>query len=635
MRRSRLGLNPYSVLGLALLLAVLAFLAWTTGFLGSGQQDYAVRELQLKMRDGATLHTLVLIPNGASGRPIILTRTPFGAAARLKLGSLHVAQAVSPIYQNAAQRGDILVFQDIRGRNGSAGDFALLQPLAQDPATRKVDESTDAFDTIDYLVHNTPESNGRVGVMGFSFDGLTTLAALLHPHPAIHAAVAIDPLVDGWMGDDWFHHGAFRQVMFPFLTFITGANTTTSGDSSDDYTTLLQAGPAAAYAHAIGLDAVPAWQTLIHHPSYDDFWRSQALDRRLAAEPRIIPTLFVGSLWDAEDRYGAAHAFAAATNRPGAAETQHLVLGPWVHRQANGDGTRTGPLVWDQDTAARFRNEILEPFLQAELETNSTTAPIPTVWAFETGDGGAGWRRYTEWPPACRDGCWSPRARLDLHLHANFRLSAAPPDATEQASDAYKSDPATPVPFSPRPIQVASTIGANWPTWMLEDQRAAATRPDVLTYQSAPLDRKFVVSGEPVAELYTSTTGTDADWVIKLLDIYPDNAEPAAMRGYALPVAMDIFRARYRNDPASPQPLTANQVEHYHLTLPVVNHVFGKGHRVGVQIQSTWFPLYDRNPQSFVENIFTAPPAALQPATQRIFHAPGQASVVELPGGGG
>jgi len=616
----------------------LALAAVTLGILAVGgvelatalrPHDYDVRVADIPMRDGVRLHTLILVPKGAANRPMLLTRTPFGAGARVRLGAAHLADAVMPVWQGGARDGDILVFQDIRGRGGSGGDFAMLQPLAA-PGSARADESTDAWDSVEYLIRHVPQANGRVGLIGFSFDGFTTLAALLHPHPAITAAVAIDPLVDGWTGDDWFHHGAFRQVMIPFIRFMTGAGAAQGPDDADDYSTLLRAGSADAYARSIGLAEHPQWQALIQHPADDSFWRNQAIDQRLAAEPRSVPSLFVGSLWDQEDGYGAVHAFAAASGRAGAAGTQHLVLGPWYHRQANGDGTRTGPLSWDQDTAARFRGEILQPFLRAALNAQAGLPKLPAVTAFETG-GAGGWYRYASWPP-CASPCPAPAARF--YLRPSGRLSAAAPEAGDAPFDAYTADPANPVPFSPRPVQVASGIGVNWSNWMLEDQRAVSQRPDVLSYISPPLDAALHVAGAPVAVLTASTSGTDADFVVKLLDIYPADGGPPGLRGYALPVSMDIFRARYRNDAAHPQALTPGQPENYRLILPAVSHVFARGHRIGLQIQSSWFPLYDRNPQTYVANIFTAPPDSYRAAAVRIFHTAAQPSTIELPARG-
>ena len=413
--------------------------------------------------------------------------------------------------------------------------------------------------------------------------------------------------------------------MIPFVQFMS--ETPRIESTADDYGSVLSSGSAGAYARAVGLDAAPAWRTLVQHPADNAFWRSQAIDARLAAEPRIVPTLFVGSLWDQEDGYGARHAYQAATSRAGGAASQHLVLGPWYHRQSNADGTQTGPLRWPQDTAAQFRTRFLLPFLQAQLE--GVAAPsLPAAAVYETG--GGDWQTFTVWPPPPLAAGADGQARF--YLRAGGRLSAgSPPPLNEPSPDTYVADPANPVPFSPRPVQVVSGIGANWPTWMLEDQRSVAGRPDVLTYSTPPLQQPLHVTGDPTVTLIAATSGTDADWVVKLLDIYPDDAMPAAMRGYALPVSMDIFRARYRYDTGRPVPLLPNKPFPYGLTLPTVSHVFAKGHRIALQIQSSWFPLYDRNPQTFVENIFLAPPQAYHKATQSIFHAADNTSEIDLP----
>jgi hypothetical protein len=391
---------------------------------------------------------------------------------------------------------------------------------------------------------------------------------------------------------------------------------------------LLKAGSAGAYAAAAGLDKLPDWRTLIAHPAYDAFWRGQALQTRLAHAPRHVPALYVASLWDQEDIYGAPHAFAAATARGRTNRGDVLVLGPWVHGQVNEDGTRTGPLQWSADTSAQFRREMLLPFLDRQLKAGAPDPKLAPVMAFETGTGV--WKRYPSWPRSCAAGC-AARSK-PLYLQPGGRLGFAPPAPGGQPFDAYVSDPADPVPYSPRPNQVVSVIGPRWSTWLLEDQRKVSARPDVLTYVSEPLTAPLRIAGEPAVRLFAATSGSDSDWVVKLIDVYPDGAaSPPGLAGYQLAVGMAIFRGRYRHDPARPAPITPGKVEAYRFALPTANHVFAPGHRIMVQVQSSWFPLYDRNPQTFVDNIFLAGPADYRPATQRIFHAGRQASLVELP----
>jgi hypothetical protein len=457
------------------------------------------------------------------------------------------------------------------------------------------------------------------------------LMALLHPHPALRAAVPINPLVDGWMGDDWFHMGAFRQVMMPFVFYDGGPprrGARWPNPGPDDYATLLAAGSAGAYGTSAGLDRIPYWTTLKAHPAYDAFWRGQALDKLLALEPNGVPTLFVASLWDQEDGYGALHAYAAAVSRDGAAGRNVLVLGPWFHGQVNGDGSRTGPLSWGSDTSAQFRTEILQSFLDSQLKDGAPKADIAPVTAFETGTGL--WKRYQSWPQSCAKGCVSTSRAL--YLQPGGRLSFSAPATDAKAWDEYVSDPSNPAPYSPRPNKLVTVLGPGWPTWLLEDQRRVSVRPDVLTYVTDPLTSPLKISGEPVVNLFASTSGTDSDWVVKLIDVYPEGSASApGMSGYELGVGMEIFRGRYRRDLAHAEAITADKVELYRFALPTANHVFQPGHRIMVQVQSSWFPLYDRNPQTFVDNIFEAKPANYRAATQRIFHSGGQASFVELP----
>ena len=591
--------------------------------------DFTQRIVDVPMRDGIKLHTIVLVPDGAKTAPILLDRTAFGAERRLKLGADRLVDAAPAFDQTAAARGYILVFQDVRGKFGSGGDYIADRPPVGPLNATGADDSTDAFDTIAWLVKSVPEGNGRVGMIGTSYDGFMVMMALLAPHPALRAAVAINPLVDGWTGDDWFENGAFRQLMMSFIAFDSGPRGFRWPDpGGDDYATALAAGSAGAYATAAGLDRIAYWSTLKAHPADDAFWQGQALDKRLAAMAAIVPTLFVGSMWDQEDMYGAAHAYAAAARRPGAGGQTFLVLGPWFHGQANGDGSRTGPLRWASDTSAEFRTRMLQPFLDSQLVDGAPKADLAPVMAYETGGPGA-WRREASWPQSCATGC--PSKSTPLYLQPGRGLLFSPPAAGDPA-DEYVSDPANPVPYSPRPNRVVGAIGPGWNTWLLEDQRRVSGRPDVLSYVSDPLTAPLTIAGEPIANLWASTSGTDSDWVVKLIDVYPDGAaSPPGMGGYQLAVGIAIFRGRYRADPAHPQAAEPGKAALYRFALPDADHVFLPGHRIMVQVQSSLFPLYDRNPQTFVGDIFDAKPADYRPATERIFHTDGEASFIDLP----
>ena len=593
--------------------------------------DYEKRVVEIPMRDGVTLHTVIAIPKGAHGFPILLDRTPYNAEKRLKTDTPRLADALSSTFDVAVQHGFIFVFQDVRGKYGSGGDYVMNRPVIGPLNPTTVDHTTDTYDTIDWLVKNVPETNGRVGMIGTSYDGFTVLMGLIHPHPALKAAVPINPMVDTWKGDDWFHHGAFRQEMMDYV-YTQEATTKSSEDwftaGHDDYENFLAAGSAGALGKTMGMEQLGFWRKLEAHPAYDAFWQGQAVDQLLAAQPLIVPTLYVGGLWDQEDIYGAVAAYEATEPKDSANDRNFLVLGPWFHGQANGDGSKLGPLDWDGDTGHWFRLNVLEPFLEANLKEGAPRADIAPVTAFETGT--RVWRRYQSWPQSCDTGC--PSKAEALYLQPGGALAFAQPRSGGPAYDEYVSDPAKPVPYRQRPILPTYAKGSTWRYWLEDDQRTYATRPDVLTYETPVLTAPIQISGQPVANLVASTTGTDSDWVVKLIDVYPGEvASDPALGGYQLAVAMDIFRGRYRKDPSHPAAIPPGESLPYRFTLPTTNHVFLPGHRIMVQIQSSWFPLYDRNPQTFVDNIFFAQPTDYQKATQRVFHAPGQASFVDLP----
>jgi putative CocE/NonD family hydrolase len=581
------------------------------------QFQYARREVMIPMRDGVRLYAVLIIPNGAGGSagkyPILLDRTPYSADKSTQLGAAGPwpENILSPLNAELVRAGYIVAIEDVRGKFKSAGDYVMNRPLRGPLNPTTVDHSTDAWDTIDWLVKHVPESNGRVGTFGTSYDGFTALMSLVSPHPALKASVPINPMVDVWKGDDWFHNGAFRQEMIGYVygqTIGRDSGPEWFATGSDDYSTALRYGSAGAYGHALGLDRLPFWQRLTRHPAYDDYWKDQALDRILGRQPLTVPTLIVGSEWDQEDIYGAPALFNAvkAHDRGNA----HLVLGPWYHGQANYPAMALGPIVWGSDTARWFRQRVMIPFLDQYLK-GGPPADVARVTAFEAGPNQ--WRRLDDWPPACARGC--PVNLTPLHLAPGKRLSFEPPGPA--ASDSYVSDPARPVPYRARPDLAPFAPNSTWQTWLSDDQRFAAARKDVLTYSTAPLGQPLRLAGTALVHLVASTSGTDSDWVVKLIDVYP--ADHSKLAGYELPIAMEIFRGRYRTDPAHPAPLTPNAPLTYEFALPTVDYVVEPGHRLVVQVQSSWFPLYDRNPQTFVPNIFFAPPSSYQRATQRVF----------------
>ena len=593
-------------------------------------RDFDIQEVMIPMRDGVKLFTLIILPKGARAAPILLTRTPYNASARLiHAEATHVAAALPLSDAPFLADGYIRVFQDVRGKNRSQGDYVLTRPLRGPLNSSEVDHATDAYDTIDWLVKNLPQSNGRVGMIGSSYEGFTVVMALMSPHPALKAAVPENPMIDGWKGDDWFHNGAFRQINLGFFSAHLSAK---DGGSDlpraglDDYDNFRRGGSAGDLARQGGLNQLPYWRKLTEHPAYDAYWQAQALDRLIASRPLTTPILWVASLWDQEDMWGAVHAYAAIEPQDKNNDMNFLALGPWRHSGVNYDGSSLGPIRFDGDTARQFRERVLKPFLDGRLKSGATPARIPPVYAYETGTNH--WRELEAWPPTCAAPC--PSATRPLYLRAGGALSFEPPDERAQAYDQYVSDPAKPVPYVARPVR-RDTI-EQWRTWLVADQRFVDGRPDVLTYMTDPLTEPLKVRGTPQANLYASTSGTDVDWVVKLIDVYPDETPgQPELGGYQLMVSADIFRGRYRRSASTAEPIQSGEVDLYRFDLPQVNHVFLPGHRVMVQIQSSWFPLYDRNPQTFVDNIFFAPPAAYQVATQRVERSVGAASFVALP----
>ncbi len=595
--------------------------------------DYDRRDVMIPMRDGVKLHTVILVPSGAEGAPILLTRTPYDATA---LTSHAASTHLGPIlqgYDNATDvivdGGYIRVVQDIRGKYGSEGDYVMNRPLVGPLNPTDVDESTDTWDTVDWLVKNVPESNGRVGILGISYDGFLPLMALVDPHPALKVSVPMNPMVDGWRGDDWFHNGAFRQQMMPYIYQQEASRTneyTWWTDHYDDYDVYMDAGSAGELARRHGLEQVGFWRKIVAHPSYDDWWSQQAMDRVLAAKPLTIPVMLVHSLWDQEDIYGAPAVYDAIEPKDRDNDMVFLVMGPWHHGGEIDDGSTLGSLHFGTDTGLYFRQRILAPFLAHYLKDGAPPDSVAPVTAFTTGTNR--WERLEAWPSGCARGC--SVQPTPLYLQPGMKVGFDAPTAGQPAFDEYISDPAKPVPYQTRPNRPAS--GDIWRNWLVTDQRPAASRTDVLSYVSEVLTDSVRISGRPVANLVASTTGTDSDWVVKLIDVYPDEVAPQPeMGGYQLMVSADIFRGRYRESLATPRPITPDTALLYHFALPTANHVFLPGHRIMVQVQSSWFPLYDRNPQTFVESIFYAEPADFRKATQRVWRVPGSASFVEMP----
>jgi putative CocE/NonD family hydrolase len=593
--------------------------------------DYERRVVMIPMRDGVKLHTVILIPRGASHAPLLLTRTPYDADELTSYSSTAKLIGALDGYDNAddaiVDAGYIRVVQDVRGKYRSEGDYVMNRPPVGPLNPTKVDDATDCYDTIDWLVKNVKEGNGKVGTIGISYDGWTTLMSLLHPHPALKVAVPMNPMVDGWVGDDWFHRGAFR--MLGSINYIYEQEGTRSNDEKfwtdhyDDYDAFLEAGPGDALAQAHGENQLGFYRKIRQHPAYDQFWQVQAVDKLLAQQSLTVPTMLVHSLWDQEDIYGALAVYKALkpTDTGG---LLYLTMGPWHHGQGIDDGSTLGDLHFGTDTALAWRIHVLRPFLDHFLKD----APPPRfgvapVSAFETGTNH--WQQLPRWPAG-------NVVKSPLYLAPEGKLGfSAGSGGPGYAS--YVSDPAKPIPFVPRPIHMlADGEGTAWVNWLVSDQRPASTRTDVLTFETDRLTAPLRLEGEPVANLVASTTGTDGDFVVKLIDVYPDVvAQTPAMGGFQLMVSGDIIRGRYRESYSNPSAIPAGQKQTYRFALPTVNHVFLPGHRVMVQVQSSWFPLYDRNPQTYVANIFDAKAGDYQAATVHVFDTGTEGSFVELP----
>jgi uncharacterized protein len=559
------------------------------------------RELTIPMRDGTPLFAVALVPVAPSGPlPVLLIRTPFSAAREFPSTELPAA------YRELARDGYIFAVEDIRGRYGSGGTFVTSRAQRDPRSPPGINESTDAWDTIDWLVKHLPGTNGRVGVIGHSYRGWLAALAGVGAHPALKAISPEAPTTDTWLGDDFFHQGAFRQTQgVAYAAWIESGQGFSMPDA-DEYSFYRRFPTLDSLAAATGVADQPSWRAFVSHPAYDTFWQSRAM-QRLLTRPEV-PTLFVGGWWDQEDILGPELAY-RTVERADTAHLNRVVLGPWNHGGwLRPGGDSLGAIRLASNTADQFRDRIQRPWLAYYLH-GIGDGHFPEAWAFETGANR--WRTFDAWPPR------EARARK-LYLLSGGRLSFDPPTGTGQAPfDAYVSDPAHPVPYIPRPDD-----GSGWGTWLVRDQRFVDGRPDVLTWQSDPLPGDLTIAGDVAAHLFASTTGTDADWVVKLIDVYPDSVpDRPGMGGYQLIVNADIMRGRYWKTFERATPITAGAVTPFTVDLHQQLYRFKQGHRLMVQVQSTWFPLYDRNPQTFVPNIFHAKATDYRTREHRVWHS--------------
>lgn len=578
---------------------------------------YSKTDAMVAMRDGVRLYTKIFTPDITDEKlPILILRTPYG------LGDL-TSDQLNAALPEISKDGYIIVQQDIRGRFKSEGQFVMLRQPRDPKDKSAIDESTDTYDTIEWLLKNTPNNNGRVGLSGTSYGGWLTVMGMLDPHPALKAIVPQASPADMWLGDDFHHNGAFRLSYGFEYTYMmeTSKEVVSPGkvvDKRDEYEWYLNLGPLSNVDPKYLHDKYPTWNDFEEHPDYDAFWQRQAFAPWL--NKVTVPTLNVAGWWDQEDFYGPIKIYELLERH----DTDHknfLVVGPWNHGGfARGDGDKLDRIKFGSATADYFRKNVRAPFLAHYLK-DKPDPHLPEALTFRTGD--------NEW---VRHDSWSPKEASvkNLYLQADRKLAFDSPKTAGPAFDEYVSDPANPVPYRPRPMEVG--MGAEWKVWQVQDQRFVDHRPDVLTFASEPLADDITVSGKIVANIFASTTGTDSDWIVKLIDVYPDNFQPdPTMSGFQLMIAGDVFRGRYYKGWEKSEPIPANSVQKYKITYPANDHTFKKGHRIMVQVQSTWFPIIDRNPQKFVPNIFKATESDFQKAAQRIYRSGNNASYIALP----
>jgi len=578
-------------------------------------QLFAKKEITIPMRDGVKLHTEIFVPRESrEPLPFLLTRTPYGVTD--DKGNNHYLDGS---YNEFFSDGYIFVFQDIRGRYKSEGQFVMFRPPRGPNET--IDEGTDTYDTIEWLLKNVGNNNGRAGILGVSYPGWLTTMAILEPHPALKAASEQASPADQFLGDDFHHNGAFRlSYGFEYSSRMESSKTQFhfAFDISDTFEWYLRLGALSNVNEKYLHGNIPTWNDFVHHPNYDEFWQRQAVPPYLVKP--TVPNLNVAGWWDQEDFYGPVKIY-ETLEKNDSEHLNYLVSGPWNHGGwARGAGRTLGKIDFGSDTATYFREKIQAPWFAYWLKDKGPLNQ-PEALVFQTGSNK--WASYDEWPPRrnIRD--------RKLYFHPGGRLLFDPPEAdSDDQFDSYVSDPAHPVPYRNRPIQ--QRVG--WPTWLVEDQRFVHLRPDVLNWETEVLKEPITVTGRIVAHLFASTSGTDSDWIAKLIDVYPEaNEKDPDMGGYQLMIADEVLRGRFRDSFSEPKPIPANHVVEYAIDLHTNDHVFLPGHRIMVQVQSTWFPVIDRNPQKYVDNIYTATGADYQEATQRVYRSKQYPSYVAMP----
>lgn len=582
-------------------------------------ERFVVADVMIPMRDGARLHTKIFTPKDQSGPlPIIMKRTPYGVAG--------AAGDFTTYLKSLADDSYIFAFQDIRGKYGSEGTFVMQRPARTPGDTSALDEGTDTYDTIEWMLQNIPRNSGRVGMLGVSYDGWTTIMGALEPHPALKAISPQASPADMWLGDDFHHNGAFRlSYGFEYAAMMESSKDVQqfAFDRYDTFDWYLSLGPL-SNVNAVHLRGkIPTWNDYVAHPDYDEFWKRQTMIPHIRAVK--VPTLNVAGWWDQEDFYGPIRIY-DALEQSDPAHLNYLVVGPWNHGGwSRGAGDRLGPITFDRSTAKYFRDEIQAPWFAYFLKDKGRLT-LPEAMTFESGSNR--WQRWDAWPPR-----GNTEERKLYFAPGNALAVDVPTSGDETAFDSYISNPSSPVPYRHRPIQATYFPGGSkWSTWLVEDQRFVTDRPDVMSWETPPLEADLSIAGEVVARLFAATTGSDADWIVKLIDVYPERyPENWDLAGYQLMVSSEVFRGRYRRSFEKPEPIPPNAVLEYSFSLRTQNYTFLRGHRVMVQVQSTWFPIIDRNPQTFVRSIFEASAGDFRPATHRIYRSALYPSHVSIP----
>jgi len=578
---------------------------------------YSRQEVMIPARDGIKLHTVIFTPkNQAEALPFLLERTPYGV-------SDYPSPEKNGYIKDMADDGYIFVYQDIRGRYLSEGTFAMQRFNRNKKDPKAIDESTDTYDTFNWLLKNIKNNNGKAGMYGISYDGWTTVMGALDPHPALVAVSEQATPSDMFLGDDFHHNGAFRLSYgfeYAFMEEATKTDSLFPFDNYDTYEWYLKLGPLSNVNKKYFFNKLPSWNDFVNHPNYDEFWKKQSTPYRLDS-PRVH-IMNVAGWWDQEDFYGPQKAY-EKWEKTDVHHKNYIVIGPWNHGGwAGGPGDKLGNINFDSPTGEKFRKEIQARWFAYYLKGKGDGNFAEAI-TFQTGSNT--WKNYDSWPP-------KNAVKKNLYFQADGKLSFEKPATTSTDTyDSYISDPAHPVPYRTRPIEETYGPGSRWYTWLTEDQRFVNNRPDVLSWQTETLTDDVTVTGNIFAKLFAATTGSDADWVVKLIDVYPEQypKEPK-MAGYEFMVANDVFRGRFRKSFETPEAMTPNKVEEYTVDLHSLNHVFKKGHKIMVQVQSTWFPIIDRNPQKFVPNIFDAKEEDFQMATHKIYRSAEAASHIEL-----